>query len=118
LAGAPSQGNALCTVTIGDDRHGGNRLNRPAHETVTGALAGERRGQYGLLCHLGQRTGRAVLECLGAQQTVSTVSGDGQRQSNVAVYTATGLSPGNHTIVVTKLSGTYSTLDGFTITDS
>jgi hypothetical protein len=93
LAGAPSQGNALCTVTIGDDRHGGNR-------------------------HLGQRTGRAVLECLGAQQTVSTVSGDGQRQSNVAVYTATGLSPGNHTIVVTKLSGTYSTLDGFTITDS
>jgi hypothetical protein len=54
----------------------------------------------------------------GAQQTVSTVPSDGQRHSNVAVYTATGLSPGNHTIVVTKLSGTYSTLDGFNIIDS
>ena len=38
--------------------------------------------------------------------------------SNVAVYTATGLTPGNHTIVVTKLSGTYTTLDGFNITSS
>ncbi|HEY5397051.1 MAG TPA: hypothetical protein VIL16_16820, partial [Trebonia sp.] len=54
----------------------------------------------------------------GAQQTVSTLPSDGQRHSNVAVYTATGVAPGNHTIVVTKLSGTYATLDGFTITDS
>jgi hypothetical protein len=54
----------------------------------------------------------------GAQQTVSTVSSDGQRHSNVAVYTASGLAPGNHAIVVTKLSGTYATLDGFTITSS
>ncbi len=38
---------------------------------------------------------------------------DGQRHSNVAVYTATGLAAGNHTIVVTKLSGQYATLDGF-----
>ena len=54
----------------------------------------------------------------GTQQTISTLPSDGQRHSNVAVYTATGLSPGNHTIVVTKLSGTYTTLDGFTITES
>ena len=54
----------------------------------------------------------------GTQQTISTLPSDGQRHSNVAVYTATGLAPGNHTIVVTKLSGTYTTLDGFTITDS
>jgi hypothetical protein len=54
----------------------------------------------------------------GAQQTVSTLSSDGQRHSNIAVYTATGLTPGNHTIVVTKLSGTYTTLDGFNITNS
>ena len=54
----------------------------------------------------------------GTQQTVSTLPTDGQRHANVAVYTATGLTPGNHTIVVTKLSGTYTTLDGFTITDS
>lgn len=52
----------------------------------------------------------------GTQQTVSTVPADGQRHANVAVYTATGLAPGNHTIVVTKLSGTYTTLDGFNIT--
>jgi hypothetical protein len=54
----------------------------------------------------------------GTQQTISTLPSDGQRHSNVAVYTATGLAPGNHTIVVTKLSGTYTTLDGFNITDS
>ncbi len=53
----------------------------------------------------------------GTQQTISTLPTDGQRHSNVAVYTATGLTPGNHTIVVTKLSGTYTTLDGFNVTD-
>ena len=52
----------------------------------------------------------------GTQQTISTLPSDGQRHSNVAVYTVTGLSPGNHTIVVTKLSGNYTTLDGFNIT--
>lgn len=49
----------------------------------------------------------------GAQQTVSTVPADGQRHSNVVVYAAIGLAAGSHTIVVTKLSGQYATLDGF-----
>ena len=53
-----------------------------------------------------------------AEQTISTLPSDGQRHSNVAVYTATRLASGNHTIVVTKLSGTYTTLDGFNITSS
>ena len=51
----------------------------------------------------------------GTQQTVNTVPADGQRHCNVAVYTATGLTSGSHTIVVTKLSGQYATLDGFTV---
>jgi hypothetical protein len=51
----------------------------------------------------------------GSQVVVSTVPADGARHSNAAVYTASGLAPGNHTIVVTKLSGTYATLDGFTV---
>jgi hypothetical protein len=41
------------------------------------------------------------------------VPADGQRHSDVAVFTAAGLSSGTHTIVITKLSGQYSTLDGF-----
>jgi hypothetical protein len=41
------------------------------------------------------------------------VPADGQRHSNVAVYTASGLAGGSHTIVVTKLTGQYTTLDGF-----
>ena len=49
----------------------------------------------------------------GAQQTVSTSSSDGVRHSNVAVFTSGVLAPGTHTIVVTKLSGQYSTVDGF-----
>jgi len=49
----------------------------------------------------------------GTQQVVNTVPADGQRRTNVAVYTAAGLGSGTHTAVVTKLSGTYSTLDGF-----
>jgi hypothetical protein len=49
----------------------------------------------------------------GTQQVISTVPTDGQRHSNVAVYSATGLAAGNHTIVVTKLTGQYTTLDGF-----
>lgn len=51
----------------------------------------------------------------GAQQVVNTVPADGQRHTNVAVFTATGLTSGKHTITVTKLSGTYATLDGFGI---
>jgi hypothetical protein len=49
----------------------------------------------------------------GAQQVVSTLPSDGARHSNVAVYTSGTLTPGTHTIVVTKLSGQYATLDGF-----
>ncbi|WP_344662118.1 hypothetical protein [Catenulispora subtropica] len=49
----------------------------------------------------------------GSQQIANTVPADGQRHSNVPVFTATGLNPGSHTIVVTKLSGQYATLDGF-----
>ncbi|MFI1092605.1 hypothetical protein [Streptomyces sp. NPDC020917] len=48
-----------------------------------------------------------------AQQTVATTSDDGQRHTNVVVFSADGLSPGTHTIVIEKLSGTYATFDGF-----
>jgi hypothetical protein len=51
----------------------------------------------------------------GAQQVVSTVSSDGTRHANVAVYTSGTLAAGTHTVVVTKLSGEYTTLDGFAI---
>ncbi|WP_150130512.1 NosD domain-containing protein [Streptomyces sp. 150FB] len=51
----------------------------------------------------------------GAQQVVSTLPSDGVRHANVAVYTSGRLSSGTHTVVVTKLSGQYSTLDGFTV---
>ncbi|MFC9331015.1 discoidin domain-containing protein [Kitasatospora sp. NPDC057015] len=49
----------------------------------------------------------------GTQVTVSTFSTDGARHGNVAVYTSGTLSAGDHTVVVTKLSGTYTTIDGF-----
>ncbi|MFF7995852.1 hypothetical protein ACFZDG_39540 [Kitasatospora xanthocidica] len=49
----------------------------------------------------------------GTQQIVNTVPADGKRHTNVPVYTATGLGAGNHTIVITKLSGEFATLDGF-----
>ena len=49
----------------------------------------------------------------GTQQVVSTLSGDGARHTNVAVYSSGALASGTHTIVVTKLSGQYATLDGF-----
>ncbi len=51
----------------------------------------------------------------GPQQVVSTLPSDGVRHGDVAVYTSGQLSQGTHTIVVTKLSGQYSTLDGFTV---
>ncbi len=54
----------------------------------------------------------------GAQQTISTLPADGQRHANVAVFTATGLTFGTHTITVTKLSGTYTTFDGFAVVNS
>ncbi|WP_370358555.1 hypothetical protein [Catenulispora sp. MAP12-49] len=49
------------------------------------------------------------------QQTVNTVPADGQRHTNAAVFSSAALSAGTHTIVITKLSGTYTTLDGFGI---
>ncbi|GAA1364412.1 hypothetical protein [Catellatospora chokoriensis] len=52
----------------------------------------------------------------GAQQVVSTLPADGVRHANVSVFSRTGLSAGTHTIVVTKLSGSYAVLDGFTVT--
>jgi Bacterial Ig-like domain len=48
----------------------------------------------------------------GAQTTVNTVPADGQRHSDVAVFTSPTLAPGLHTITVTKLSGQYFTFDG------
>ena len=48
----------------------------------------------------------------GAQQIVNTVPADGERHSNVAVYTSPLLTRGQHTITVTKLSGTYATMNG------
>ncbi|MCX4163058.1 MULTISPECIES: hypothetical protein [Paraburkholderia] len=48
----------------------------------------------------------------GAQQVVNTVPADGERHSNVAVYTSPLLTRGQHTITVTKLSGTYATMNG------
>ncbi|MFJ3310625.1 Ig-like domain-containing protein [Streptomyces sp. NPDC086549] len=46
---------------------------------------------------------------------VDTVPADGARHTDVAVYTSATLTAGVHTIVVTKLSGTYATFDGFEI---
>ncbi|WP_189807034.1 right-handed parallel beta-helix repeat-containing protein [Streptomyces tanashiensis] len=51
----------------------------------------------------------------GTQTVVSTVPADGARKANVVLYSATGLTNAEHTIVVTKLSGSYTTLDGFSI---
>jgi hypothetical protein len=48
----------------------------------------------------------------GIQQVVDT-SGSGSRQSNLAVFSAEDLAAGQHTIVITKLSGQYAVLDGF-----
>jgi len=43
------------------------------------------------------------------------VPADGARHTDAAVYTDTALAAGVHTIVVTKLSGTYATFDGLEI---
>lgn len=51
----------------------------------------------------------------GPPIVVNTVSADGARHANVAVYTSTPLPAGVHKIVVTKLSGPYATFDGFEI---
>lgn len=51
----------------------------------------------------------------GPATVVDTVPADGARHADAAVYTSTALASGVHTIVVTKLSGTYATFDGFEI---
>ncbi|WP_143643635.1 Ig-like domain-containing protein [Streptomyces avermitilis] len=51
----------------------------------------------------------------GPATVVDTVPTDGARHTDVAVYTNIALAAGVHTIVVTKLSGTYATFDGFEI---
>ncbi|WP_155630442.1 right-handed parallel beta-helix repeat-containing protein [Burkholderia territorii] len=48
----------------------------------------------------------------GVQQIVNTVPADGQRHSNVAVYTSPLLARGPHSLTVTKLSGQYATMNG------
>jgi len=48
----------------------------------------------------------------GPQTTVDTVPADGQRHANVAVWSSPTLTQAVHTIVITKLSGTYMTFDG------
>ncbi|RKF35980.1 hypothetical protein BCY88_37235 [Paraburkholderia fungorum] len=50
----------------------------------------------------------------GPQQIVNTQSSTG-RHSNVAVFTSPTLSSGQHVVIVTKLSGTYATMDGVNI---
>jgi hypothetical protein len=48
----------------------------------------------------------------GAQQTIDTVPADGRRLADVVLHAA-ALTEGTNTIVITKLSGEYATLDGF-----
>ncbi|WP_328460225.1 hypothetical protein [Streptomyces sp. NBC_00448] len=38
-----------------------------------------------------------------------------QRRARQGLYTASGMAPGRHTLTVTKLSGTYLLVDGFTL---
>ncbi|MFE3270350.1 hypothetical protein [Streptomyces sp. NPDC059215] len=54
----------------------------------------------------------------GAPVVVNTVPADGSRHANVPVYTSPSLEAGVHKIVVTKLSGSYATFDGFEISNS
>jgi hypothetical protein len=49
----------------------------------------------------------------GPEQVVSTLPPGSQRESNQVIWQDSGLAPGQHTVTVTKLSGTYTTLDGF-----
>jgi hypothetical protein len=51
----------------------------------------------------------------GAPVSVDTVPGDGQRHSNVVVWSQSGLSAGVHTLVLTKVDGSYMTFDGFEV---
>ena len=59
----------------------------------------------------------AVLDA-GTPVSVDTVPSDGQRHSNVVVWSKTGLPAGVHTLVLTKVDGTYMTFDGFEVDNS
>ncbi|MFC1414730.1 hypothetical protein ACEZCY_36770 [Streptacidiphilus sp. N1-12] len=54
----------------------------------------------------------------GTPVSVDTVPTDGQRHSNVVVWSKTGLPAGVHTLVLTKVDGTYMTFDGLEIDNS
>ncbi|WP_157874588.1 hypothetical protein [Streptomyces sp. AcH 505] len=56
----------------------------------------------------------AVLDA-GTPTSVDTVPSDGQRRSNVVVWSKTGLPAGLHTLVLTKVDGTYMTFDGLEV---
>ncbi|SEN93737.1 Ig-like domain-containing protein [Actinacidiphila rubida] len=49
----------------------------------------------------------------GPATVVDTVPADGARHADAPVYTSPALPAGVHTVVVTKLSGSYATFDGF-----
>lgn len=51
----------------------------------------------------------------GPATVVDTVPADGARHTDVPVYTSGTLPTGVHTIVITKLSGSYATFDGLEI---
>ncbi|MGH9094878.1 MAG: Ig-like domain-containing protein, partial [Acidimicrobiales bacterium] len=54
----------------------------------------------------------------GPQQVVSTLPPGTQRESNQVIWQDLSLTPGQHTVTVTKLSGTYTTIDGFEADDT
>jgi len=54
----------------------------------------------------------------GTPVLADTVPGDGQRQSNVVTWSAEGLTAGVHTLVLTKVDGTYMTFDGVEVDNS
>jgi hypothetical protein len=56
----------------------------------------------------------AVLDA-GTPADADTVPSDGQRRSNVVVWSKTGLPPGLHTLVLTKVDGTFMTFDGLEV---
>ncbi|HEX4832993.1 MAG TPA: hypothetical protein VH478_18075 [Trebonia sp.] len=54
----------------------------------------------------------------GAPASVDTVPSDGQRHANVVTWSASGLTAGVHTLVLTKADGTYMTFDGVEVDNS
>jgi hypothetical protein len=67
---------------------------------------------YNQLDYSGNRGDIGIALDGGPQTTVDTVPADGQRHANVVVWSSPTLTQAVHTIVITKLSGTYMTFDG------